>query len=231
MQDAYGLSKRLLTAPVSVLAAHQIDALATKGGATEITASELAGVPDVQDFTLETLRCAVADLLYAVSRILQEKPQDARANLLLHAAALQRLGPSSTIAGTDGCDAMPAAVRAPRGGLAPWQVRKLTTYVEMHLDSEIATTDLAALVKLSTFYFCRAFRESFNESPHAYVMRRRIERAQGLMLHSDASLGQIAIDSGFAEQTHFNKSFRRIVGESPGAWRRARAVAPIKESL
>ena len=226
MQDAYGLSKLFLTVPVSVLAAHQIDALATKGGATEITASELAGVPDVQDSTLETLRCAVADLLYAVSRIFREKPEDAREHLLLHAAALLRLGPSNTIAGTDGYDATPAAVRTPRGGLAPWQVRKLTTYVEMHLDSEIVMTDLAALANLSTFYFCRAFRESFNESPHTYVMRRRVERAQGLMLHSDVSLAQIAIDCGFADQAHFNKAFRRIVGESPGAWRRARAVAP-----
>jgi AraC-like DNA-binding protein len=226
MQDAHGLSKLLLTVPVSLLAAHPIDALSTKRGTAEITASELAGVPDVQDSSLETLRCAVADLLYAVSRIFREKPQDAREYLLLHAAALLRPGPSSTIAGTDGYDATPAAVRAPRGGLAPWQVRKLTTYVEMHLDSEIGTADLAALAKLSIFHFCRAFRESFNESPHAYVMRRRVERAQGLMLHSDVSLGQIAIDCGFTDQAHFNKSFRRIVGESPGAWRRARAIGP-----
>jgi AraC family transcriptional regulator len=226
MQDAYGLSKPLLTVPVSLLAAHQIDALSTRRRAAEITASELAGVPDAQDSSMETLRCAVADLLCAVSRIFREKPEDARESLLLHAAALLRLGPSNTIAGTDGYDATPAAERAPRGGLAPWQVRKLTTYVEMHLDSEIVTADLAAFAKLSTFHFCRAFRASFNESPHAYVMRRRVERAQGLMLHSDASLAQISIDCGFADQAHFNKAFRRIVGESPGAWRRARAVAP-----
>jgi hypothetical protein len=93
MQDAYGLSKRLPTVPVSLLAAHQIDALSIKRGAAEITASELAGVPDAQDSSLETLRCAVADLLYAVSRIFREKPQDAREYLLLHAAALLRLGP------------------------------------------------------------------------------------------------------------------------------------------
>ncbi|HEY3654351.1 MAG TPA: AraC family transcriptional regulator [Steroidobacteraceae bacterium] len=226
MQDANGLSKPLLTVPVSALAGHQIDAPATKRGAAEITASELAGMPGVQDSTLETLRRAVADLLYAVSRIFQENPQDAREHLLLHSAALLRLGPSSTIAGTDAYDASPTATRAPRGGLAPWQVRKMTTYVEMHLDSEIVTTDLATLAKLSTFHFCRAFRESFNESPDTYVVRRRVERAQGLMLHSDASLAQIAIDCGFADQAHFNKAFRRIVDTSPGAWRRARAVVP-----
>jgi AraC-like DNA-binding protein len=218
MQDAYGLRKLLLTAPVSVLAGHSIDAL---------TAPELAGMPDVQDSSLETLRCAIADLLHAVTRVVQQKPEDACEYLLLHAAALLRLGTSSTTAGTDAYDATPPAASSPRGGLAPWQARKLTTYVEMHLDASIVTADLAALAKLSTFHFCRAFRASFNESPHTYVMRRRVERAQGLMLHSDASLGKIAIDCGFADQAHFNKSFRRIVGESPGAWRRARAVAPL----
>jgi AraC family transcriptional regulator len=225
MQDAYSLSKQLLTVPVSVLGGHQIDASLTKRGVAEITSSELTGVPDVNDSSLETLRYAVADLLHVVSRILQEKPEEA-CEYLLNAAALLRLRPSSTIVGADGYDATSAAVHAPRGGLAPWLVRKLTTYVEMHLDSAIATADLAALAKLSAFHFCRAFRESFNESPHRYVMRRRLERAQGLMLHTDASLDQIAIDCGFADQAHLNKAFRRIVGESPGAWRRARAVGP-----
>jgi AraC family transcriptional regulator len=225
VQDAYSLAKKLLTVPVSVLAGHPLDAFLTKRGVDEITASELAGVPDGQDSTLETLRCAVADLLYAVSRIYQEKPQDAP-EYLLHAAALLRLRPSSTIVGADGCEAAPAAVHTPRGGLAPWQVRKLTTYVEMHLDSAIAAADLAALAKLSTFHFCRAFRESFGESPHRYVMRRRIERAQGLMLQTNLSLAQIALDCGLADQAHLNKAFRRFVGERPGAWRRARAIAP-----
>jgi AraC family transcriptional regulator len=225
VQDGYDISKQLLTVPVPVLVCRQIDAFLTKRGAAEITASELTDVSDVHESSLETLRRALADLLHAVSRTLQEKPEEAR-EYLLDAAALLRLRPSSTIAGADGYDAAPAAVSPPRGGLAPWLVRKLTTYVEMHLDSAIATADLAALAKLSIFHFCRTFRESFNESPHSYVMRRRLERAQGLMLHTDASLGQIAIDCGFADQAHLNKVFRRIVGESPGAWRRARAVGP-----
>ena len=84
--------------------------------------------------------------------------------------------------------------------------------------------DLAALVELSSFHFCRAFRDSFGDSPHAYVTRRRIERAQGLMLTTDNSLSQVAMDCGLADQAHFNRLFRRFVGESPGAWRRARVI-------
>jgi AraC-like DNA-binding protein len=96
----------------------------------------------------------------------------------------------------------------------------------MNLDATIRTNDLSTLVRLSSFHFCRAFRESVGDSPHGYVMRRRVERAQGLMLTTDTSLGQIAADCGLADQAHFNKLFRKFVGESPGAWRRARATAP-----
>ena len=91
-------------------------------------------------------------------------------------------------------------------------------------DTTVRTKDLAALVELSSFHFCRAFRDSFGDSPHAYVTRRRIERAQGLMLTTNNSLSQVAMDCGLADQAHFNRLFRRFVGESPGAWRRARAI-------
>jgi AraC-like DNA-binding protein len=110
-----------------------------------------------------------------------------------------------------------------RRGLAPWQIRKLTNYVEANLDRTITTRCLAQTVRLSPFHFCRAFRDTFGNSPHGYVIRRRMERAQGLMLTTNASLGRIAADCGLADQAHFNKLFRKFAGESPGAWRRARA--------
>jgi AraC family transcriptional regulator len=55
-------------------------------------------------------------------------------------------------------------------------------------------------------------------------MRRRVERAKALMLATNASLGRIAADCGFADQPHFNRHFRGLVGENPNAWRRARAL-------
>jgi AraC-like DNA-binding protein len=225
MQDTYRSCKHLLTASVLVLAGHQIDAFSTKRGTPEIIASELAGVPDAHESSLETLQRVVADLAHAVSRILQEKPEEAR-EYLLHAVDLLRIEPASAIAGLDPHDARSAAPPTPRGGLAPCVVRKVSTYIETHLDSAISTADLAALAKLSTYHFCRAFRQSFDEPPHAYVMRRRMERAQGLMLQTDLPLAQIAMDCGWADQAHLNKSFRRFVGQSPGAWRRARVVGP-----
>jgi len=112
-----------------------------------------------------------------------------------------------------------------RGGLAPWQIRRIKTHIESNLDGTIRVKELAELVRLSPFHFCRAFRDSFGNSPHGFVMRQRVERAQGLMLTTNASLGQIAADCGLADQAHFNKLFRRFVGESPGVWRRARCAA------
>jgi AraC family transcriptional regulator len=192
------------------------------GGLPANAPPALSGVPE---YSLETLRSAVVDLLYAVSRAFQDKPEEA-CGYVSRAVALLRLEPPSAIASSDPNDTKSAAPSASRGGLAPWQIRTVSTYIETHLDSTISTADLAGLVKLSLFHFCRAFRASFGESPHTYVMRRRVERAQGMMLRTRLSLAQIATECGLADQAHLGKSFRRFVGESPGAWRRARAAPP-----
>lgn len=113
-----------------------------------------------------------------------------------------------------------------RGGLAPRQIAAVTTYLEDNIGCSIQTADLAQLIGLSPTHFCRAFRQSVGISPHAYLMRRRVARAQRLMLSTCASLAQIAADCGLTDQAHFTRLFRRFVGESPGAWRRTRAPAP-----
>jgi transcriptional regulator GlxA family with amidase domain len=118
-----------------------------------------------------------------------------------------------------------------RGGLSPWQIRKVTSHVEAHLDRSIKNEDLARIVRLNPSHFGRAFRNSFGEPPHEYVIRRRVERAQGLMLSTDASLSAIALDCGLADQAHLSRLFRRVVGESPRAWRRARIGEPVAECV
>src|SRR5580704_15931070 len=173
--------------------------------------------------SLERLEIAVAELFKAVSNALQDERESEEA-CIRRASAILRFDLPGEIAGA----APPLTSAAPpiRGGLAPWQIRRVTTHIETNLDAAITTKDLAMLARLSSFHFCRAFRDSFGESPHGYVTRRRVERAQGLMLTTNASLGQIAADCGFTDQAHFSNLFRRVVGESPGVWRRARATAP-----
>ncbi|MGH8497155.1 MAG: helix-turn-helix domain-containing protein [Gammaproteobacteria bacterium] len=117
-----------------------------------------------------------------------------------------------------------------KGGLAPWQIRKVTAHIESNLDRSIKSGDLAALLDLTPCHFSRAFRNSFGDAPLEYVIRRRMEHAQGLMLSTDAPLSQIALECGLADQAHFSRLFHRVVGESPRAWRRAR-VSPCTDNL
>jgi AraC family transcriptional regulator len=117
-----------------------------------------------------------------------------------------------------------------RGGLAPWQAKRLRSHIEDNLDSSIRATDLAGLVQLSTSHFFRAFHKSFGESPLGYIMKRRIQRAQQLMLTSRLRLAQVALECGMADQAHLSRVFRRIVGTNPSAWRRQFLVGPASDS-
>jgi AraC family transcriptional regulator len=113
-----------------------------------------------------------------------------------------------------------------RGGLAVWQRKRVVAYVQANVGSDIRVPDLASVVGLSTGHFFRAFRESFGESPLAYVTKERIRHSQQLMLRSRAPLSQIALDCGMCDQPHFTRVFRRVVGISPGLWRRQADVTP-----
>ena len=112
-----------------------------------------------------------------------------------------------------------------KGGLASWQERKVRAYIDSNLDSTILVEDLAELASLSAAHFCRAFKKSFGATPHAYIVQRRVMRAQELMRGTRSPLSQIALDCGFADQTHLSKLFRRLTGQTPNAWRRIYALA------
>jgi AraC family transcriptional regulator len=113
-----------------------------------------------------------------------------------------------------------------RGGLAPWQKRKVEAYVVQKLEGSILVQDLAKIVSLSANHFSRAFKMSFGESPHAYITRARVARARTLMLNTSDSLSQIALACGFADQAHLCRVFRPATGTTPGAWRRSLAMEP-----
>lgn len=138
---------------------------------------------------------------------------------------------AATLLGIDLSPGGTATAQRPylQGGLAPWQARRLKSYIEDKLDSTIRAGDLAGLVQLSTSHFFRAFRTTFGESPVAYVMKRRMSRAQELMSKSRVSLSQIALDCGMCDQAHFSRTFRRIVGMNPSVWRRQFVMDPAFE--
>jgi len=105
-------------------------------------------------------------------------------------------------------------------GLAAWQTKRIVTYIEANLGSKIAIRQMADLVALSESHFSRAFKQSLGSSPMAYVRLRRIERARLMMTSTSEPLMDIALACGFTDQPHLNKYFRRVVGMSPGLWRR-----------
>ena len=107
-----------------------------------------------------------------------------------------------------------------RGGLAPWQAKRAVAYIESNINRSFRVADLAGIVQLSISQFFRAFRESFGQSPLAYVNVRRMRHAQVIMLNTRAPLSQVALDCGMCDQAHFTRVFRKVVGISPSVWRR-----------
>jgi AraC family transcriptional regulator len=106
--------------------------------------------------------------------------------------------------------------------LLVWQARKVLDYIDRHITGRVPVADLCALVGRSEAHFSRSFKGTFGHSPHAYVVRRRVELAAKHMLQTDMSLSDIALGCGFVDQAHLCKQFRVVIGETPAAWRRAK---------
>jgi len=117
----------------------------------------------------------------------------------------------------------PAAREVPdgRGRLLAWQVRKVRDYIDSHITGHVLVTDLCALIQRSEGHFSRYFKRTFGESPHAFLVRRRVELAAQYMLTTDAPLSDIALRCGFSDQAHLCKHFRQAAGQTPAVWRRA----------
>jgi AraC family transcriptional regulator len=106
------------------------------------------------------------------------------------------------------------------GALAAWQIARVHAFIDENLHRTIRTKDLSAVAQRSTAHFSRSFKQALGESPHAYVVRRRLERACHLMITSSASLREIAQSVGFSDQAHLCRLFRQAFGQSPASWRR-----------
>jgi len=97
---------------------------------------------------------------------------------------------------------------------------RVVDYIEATLDGDLTLEAIAEIAGMNPFYFARAFRRQFGESPHRYVLQRRIDLAKRLLRDGDTPLVEIALRCGFASQSHFAAAFRRRVGATPSAFRR-----------
>jgi transcriptional regulator GlxA family with amidase domain len=92
-------------------------------------------------------------------------------------------------------------------------------HIDANLSRQISLSDLAHVVCLSRFHFLRAFKQTTQETPHRYPLRRRIEHAHELLQKSDQPVSQIARAVGFKDATRFIRAYHRVKGITPGKWR------------
>lgn len=166
---------------------------------------DVAIVPELAD--------SLARLLESARREIDGDHQAAKTSIARATALLKVELERTTVA---------ASPEAGPGQLAGWQVHRLRTFIDGHLDETIHITDLATVARRSAAYFCRAFKRTFGETPHAYIVRRRLHRARHLMLTTDQALSEIAHGCGFTDQAHLCRLFRQTHRQSPAAWRRER---------
>jgi len=114
-------------------------------------------------------------------------------------------------------------IYAPKSGaLSAQQFRRVTTYMLDRLAAQISLAELAGVLEMSRSSFCRAFRISTGVSAHRWLLLRRCDRAEEYLRATALPLAEIAQLTGFADQAHFSRMFRRFEGVSPAAWRRLR---------
>ena len=105
-----------------------------------------------------------------------------------------------------------------KGGLAAWQQRIVTAYIEEHLSEQVSLATLARLARLSTFHFCRAFKQSFGVPPHRFHTTRRIERAKLMLAERKHSVTEIGLAVGFSETSSFTLGSAAFLGGSSGTF-------------
>jgi AraC family transcriptional regulator len=123
-------------------------------------------------------------------------------------------------------ESMPRVV----GALSPYKTQQTSVYIGAHLSRRCRTEDLARVAGLSASYFSRAFHKRFGLPVQRYVQKQRVVMAQG-MLMTNAPLTEIALSCGLSDQSQLCRLFRRQVGQSPGAWRRAMRGLALHDAL
>jgi len=109
-----------------------------------------------------------------------------------------------------------------RGGLTPWQEKTAKDFLVANIRANVSLADAADLCDLSAPHFARLFKKSTGTSPYKWLIERRLAQSKALLESTSDELATIALACGFADQSHFTRTFTRIVGLSPGAWRRLR---------
>ncbi len=106
-------------------------------------------------------------------------------------------------------------------GLSHRQFKRVVDFIEARLDQVITISDLAGVASLSPVYFARRFRQATGQTPHQYVLNRRIQQAKRLLAATDKPIAEIAFECGFCHQEHMTRTFRRQLDITPAAYRKS----------
>jgi AraC family transcriptional regulator len=175
----------------------------------ESSQADAANQPAAAELPLQFLAKSLAKLLETARRELDSNREAAKASLVAASSILQsEIERSSGVNGSK------------PGALASWQIARVRAFIEKNLHRNIEIRDLSAVAERSPAHFSRSFKRAFGEPPHAYVIKRRLERACHLMVTTSESLSEIALSVGFSDQSHLCKLFRRAFDQSPSIWRR-----------
>jgi len=159
----------------------------------------------------KTLQSVTSDYLRrAFDRLIPATSLEMEGRALLLVDWLQRLHQSPHV-----------SLVSQAGGLSPRHLRSTCDFIVEHLAHDIGLDDLAERTGLTAKHFARAFKQSTGLPPHRYLIVQRIEAAKRCLVDGKASLTDIAVKCGFADQSHFTATFRKIVGVPPGTWRLA----------
>lgn len=104
--------------------------------------------------------------------------------------------------------------------IEPPMIARAKQFIDEHQDEDISLPDVSKAVNTSTFYFCKMFKKATGINFTEYLSRVRIEKAKNLLLNPNARVSEVAYDVGFQSLTHFNRVFRKLVGESPTDYRK-----------
>jgi AraC-like DNA-binding protein len=107
------------------------------------------------------------------------------------------------------------------GGLAGWQRKRVSEYIEENLSQNVSLAELSALARLSRWHFARAFKQTFGVPPHRYHAGRRVERAKLLLADRNRTITEVAFLLGFQESSSFTSMFHKVTGQTPRLYRRS----------
>jgi AraC family transcriptional regulator len=114
---------------------------------------------------------------------------------------------------------------SPRRGLSATQLKRVTSYIDDHIDRDLSLSTLASVAEVSSSHLKNAFRRSTGVPVHEFVVQRRVERAKALLFEGKLPASEIALEAGFSHQSHMARCMRRVLGVTPGALTRGTSRA------